>query len=67
MQQVRAYYEKKIEQITVDSAAATQQLEKDVERLEFISEKYKTDLISSEERNASAVERLRNQKPLKIP
>lgn len=65
LQQVRADYEKKIEQITVDSAAATQQLEEDVERLELISEKYKTDLISTEERNASAVERLRQSEASK--
>jgi chromosome segregation ATPase len=59
LQQVRADYEKKVEQINADNAATTQQLEEDVERLEAILEKYKTDLTSSEERNASAVERLR--------
>jgi predicted transcriptional regulator len=65
LQQVRADYEKKVEQIAADNAAATQQLEEDVERLELISEKYKTDLISSEERNTSAVERLRQSEASK--
>jgi hypothetical protein len=65
LQQVRADYEKKIEQITADNAAATQLLEEDVERLELISEKYKTDLLSSEERNTSAIERLRQSEASK--
>lgn len=59
LQQVRANCEKQIEQITADSAAILQQLEDDVERLETILEKHKNDLKSSEERNASAVEKLR--------
>ena len=59
LQQVRADCEKQIEQINADNVATTQQLEVDAERLETISEKYKQDLKSSEERNASAVEKLR--------
>jgi hypothetical protein len=65
LQQMRYDYEKKIEQITSDNAAATQLLEEDVERLELISEKYKTDLLSSDERNASAIERLRQSEASK--
>jgi hypothetical protein len=65
LQQVRTNYEKQIEQINADKVAATQQLEDDVEQLETISQKYKNDLKSSEERNASAVEKLRQSEASK--
>jgi hypothetical protein len=65
LQQVRADCEKQIEQINADNAATAKQLEDDVERLEVISEKYKNDLKSSEERNASAVEKLRQSEASK--
>jgi hypothetical protein len=57
--QVRTNYETQIQQINADKAAVTQQLEEDVEQLETISQKYKNDLTVCEERNASAVEKLR--------
>ena len=58
VQQIRTEYEKQLEQINADNAANTQQLENDVERLERLTEKLENDLKSSEERNASAVEKL---------
>jgi metal-responsive CopG/Arc/MetJ family transcriptional regulator len=65
LQQVRTDFERQMEQINADNAAATQLLEDDVERLETISEKYKNDLESSEERNASAMEKLRQSEASK--
>ena len=59
VQQIRTECEKQVAQIKADYATITQQLEDDVERLETITEKLESDLKSSEERNASAVERLR--------
>ncbi|HYA33727.1 MAG TPA: hypothetical protein VEG65_07020 [Candidatus Bathyarchaeia archaeon] len=59
LQQMRADNEKQVEQINADHAAAYKMLEEDVERLEEISEKYRNDLTLSEERNAAAVEKLR--------
>ena len=58
VQQIRTEFEKQHEQINADNAANTQQLENDVERLERLTEKLENDLKSSEERNASAVEKL---------
>lgn len=65
LQQIRTDYEGQIEHINTDNAAATQQLENDVERLETILEKHKNDLQSSEERNAAAVEKLRQSEASK--
>jgi hypothetical protein len=59
LHRIRADHETRIEQINADKTAATQQLEEDVEQLEAISKKYKNDLTVCEERNASAVEKLR--------
>ena len=59
VQQIRAECEKQVAQIKADYTINVQQLEEDVERLETITEKLENDLKSSEERNASAVERLR--------
>jgi hypothetical protein len=63
--QLRTNYEAQIEQISADKAAATQQLEEDVEQLESISQKYKSDLKLCEERNASAVDKLRDSEASK--
>jgi uncharacterized phage infection (PIP) family protein YhgE len=65
LQQVRSDYENKIEQINADHTTAAKQLEEDVERLEAISEKCRYDLKSAEERNASAVEKLRQSEASK--
>jgi metal-responsive CopG/Arc/MetJ family transcriptional regulator len=65
LQQLRAGFEKQIEQIAADNAVVIQQLEGDVERLETISEKYKNDLKSSEERNAVTAEELRQSEASK--
>jgi len=65
LQQVRSDYENKIEQINSDHTTAAKQLEEDVERLEAISEKCKFDLKTSEERNASAVGKLRDSEASK--
>jgi phosphatidylinositol kinase/protein kinase (PI-3 family) len=65
LQQIRTNYETQIEQINSDKAAVTQQLEEDVEQLESISQKYKSDLKLCEERNASAVEKLRDSEASK--
>jgi metal-responsive CopG/Arc/MetJ family transcriptional regulator len=63
--QIRTEYEKQLEQINADNAANTQQLENDVERLEKLTEKLENDLKASEERNASAVEKLRQSESSK--
>jgi len=65
LEQVRTNWEKQIEQINAENAATIKQLEDDVERLEAISEEYKNDLKSSEGRNASAVEKLRQSEASK--
>jgi predicted transcriptional regulator len=65
LEQVRTDWEKQIEQINAENAATIKQLEDDVERLEAISEEYKNDLKSSEGRNASAVEKLRQSEASK--
>jgi hypothetical protein len=65
LEQVRASWEKQTEQINAENAATIKQLEDDVERLEAISEEYKNDLKSSERRNASAVEKLRQSEASK--
>jgi len=65
VQQIRAECEKRIEDLKADSAASTQQLEDDVERLEKIVEKFEHDFKASEERTASAVERLRQSEASK--
>lgn len=66
LQQVRSDYEMQIEQINADHSTVSKRLEEDVERLEAISEKCRYDLKSSEERNASAVEKLRQSEASKI-
>lgn len=65
LQQVRSDYEMRIEQINADHTAVAKQLEEDVEQLEAISLKYKNDLKASEERNASAVSKLRDSEASK--
>lgn len=65
LHRIRTDHEKQIEQLKADNTAATQQLEEDVEQLETISKKYKNDLTLSEERNASAVEKLRQSEASK--
>jgi hypothetical protein len=65
LEQVRSSWEKQTEQINAENAATIKQLEDDVERLEAISEEYKNDLKSSERRNASAVEKLRQSEASK--
>lgn len=65
LEQVRTDWEKQIEQINAENAATIKQLEDDVERLEAISEEYKNGLKSSEGRNASAVEKLRQSEASK--
>jgi hypothetical protein len=65
LQQVRSDYETRIEQNNADHTAVAKQLEEDVERLEAISEKYKYDLKAFEERNASAVSKLRDSEASK--
>jgi predicted transcriptional regulator len=65
LQQVRSDYETRIEQINADHTAVAKQLEEDVEQLEAISLKYKNDLKASEERNASAVSKLRDSEASK--
>jgi hypothetical protein len=65
LQQVRSDYETRIEQTNADHTAVAKQLEEDVERLEAILEKYKHDLKASEERNASAVQKLRDSEASK--
>lgn len=65
LQQVLSDYETRIEQINADHTAVAKQLEEDVEQLEAISLKYKNDLKASEERNASAVSKLRDSEASK--
>ena len=65
LQRVRSDYETRIEQINAGHTAVAKQLEDDVERLEAISEKSKYDLKLSEERNASAVQKLRDSEASK--
>lgn len=65
LHQIRIDHEKQIEQINADHIAVAKQLEDDVERLEAISEKSKYDLKLSEERNASAVQKLRDSEASK--
>jgi metal-responsive CopG/Arc/MetJ family transcriptional regulator len=65
VQQIRTEYEKQLEQIKADNAVSIQQLENDVERLEKLTENLENDLKASEERNASAVEKLRQSESSK--
>ena len=65
VQQIRTEYEKQLAQINADNVASTQQLEDDVERLEKITEKLESDFKASEERKASAVDKLRQSEPSK--
>ena len=65
LQQIRSDFEMQIEQINADHTTVSKQLEEDVQRLEAISEKCRYDLKSSEERNASAVEKLRQSEASK--
>jgi chromosome segregation ATPase len=65
LHRIRTEHEKQIEQLKADKTAATQQLEEDVEQLETISQKYKSDLTLCQERNASSVEKLRQSEASK--
>jgi len=58
VQQIRSDCEKLVEQTKANRLKSIQQLEHSLEELESVTEKFDHDLKASEERNASAVERL---------
>ena len=59
VQQIRIDCEKQIEKIKADRLTSIQQLEDSLKELENVTEKLDHDLKTSEERNTSAVEKLR--------
>jgi predicted transcriptional regulator len=65
LQKVRTELDKHIEQTNAENAVTVKQLEDDVERLEAISDECQKELKSSEGRNASAVEKLRQSETSK--
>lgn len=65
LQRIRTDCEKQVQQLSVDNTATTQQFEDELEKLEAITQKLSNDLKASEERNASAVEKLRQSETSK--
>jgi predicted DNA-binding protein len=65
VEQIRADCEKQVQQLKADNATTSQQFEEELERLESITNRLNHDLKASEERNASAVEKLRQSETSK--
>jgi hypothetical protein len=65
LQRVRTDCEKQIQQLNADNTTNTQQFEDELEKLEAITQKLSNDLKASEDRNASAVEKLRQSETSK--
>jgi hypothetical protein len=59
MQQVRDAYEAQVQQIKADSAARTQHVEEELQRLETLTQKLDNDLKALEEHKESVAEKLR--------
>lgn len=57
--------EKQVQQLSANNVTTTQQFEDELEKLKTITQKLNNDLKASEERNASAVEKLRQSEASK--
>jgi metal-responsive CopG/Arc/MetJ family transcriptional regulator len=65
VQQIRTECEKQVQHLNTDNATSVQQFESELEQLETITKKLSNDLKASEERNASAVDKLRQSEASK--